>query len=563
MQGWAVPTFLLEGGRQEIVIYPGDHGPERRLTLDELVSRSLAASRLFQSMGVEPGDRVMLLAPTGALLLQAMLGAWFCGAAFAIAPPNTGETRAAMTREQLLKRVVVTRPKLIVASGKAATALPWLEILPGASVIGDDVFAHLAGDDTFAPVRLAPNDLAYLQFTSGSTGSGCAKAVIVTHAALTSNLRGIAQAARIVTDDCMVSWAPAHHDMGLVGGFLQALFSKLRSVFIPVETFSKSPWIWVQAISEHRGTLSPSPTFSYTILQKLSNTHRLSGIDLSSWRYAWIGAEPIFPEVISRFNGAFRTRGLSETTLRPSYGLAESVVAISCSVDKEPVCVIHCDPFQLRQNGRVRLVASETAGAIPLVGNGPPIAGMTIKIADEVGTELPSDRVGHIWMKGPSVTPGYFGVDDSGLVDGWRDTGDLGFLYQKQVFVSGRAKEVIIRGGVNIAPQDIEWMVEQFLGLRPGRVVAFSDIRCELGREEVVVVAETRGKLTDVVATRQSLLQTIVRATGLAVDHIEFVPTGSIPRTTSGKVQRSRTRDLYRAGELHKPSAAVMSAANG
>ena len=292
---------ILQGGQREIVIYPGDHGPERRLTLDELISLGLAAARLFQGMGVEPGDRVMLLVPTGVPLLQAMLGAWFCGAAFAIAPASTGESRSTMTVDQLRKKVEVTRPRLIVTSGKAAAALSWSEEFPGVSVIGDDVLANLAGDDAYTPIRPAPSDLAYLQFTSGSTGKGYAKAVIVTHAALTNNLAGIAEAAQITSDDCIVSWAPAYHDMGLVGGILQGLVNKIRCVFIPVETFSGKPWGWLEAISEFRATLSPSPTFSYILLSKLGKSSRLSKIDLSSWRYAWMGAEPIFPDVIRSF----------------------------------------------------------------------------------------------------------------------------------------------------------------------------------------------------------------------------------------------------------------------
>jgi fatty-acyl-CoA synthase len=519
-----------------VTFLKGRHGPERTLAefdLPALVER--VAARLAGA-GVTRGDRVALALPTGPDLVAAIFAVWRCGATFSVFPSVEGPADAA-ARDRLASAVRVLSPRLVVKQGEwsppgAALSVTWQQLLEV--------------DEGPVPAETpSPSDVAVIQFTSGSTGAS-ARGVQITHAQLEHNLQGIAERIAIRADDAMVSWAPLYHDMGLIALLLPARFG-LPVALIPTETFGRRPSIWLEAISRFRGTLSPGPAFAFGLLGRRPGVTPEDRIDLSSWRYAWVGAETIFAEQIAAFERAFASFGLAPDVVQPTYGLAESVVAVSSGAAGAARRTILVDGAALRLEGKVIRRESRTPGSLELMMCGKPIRGLEIRIAGPDGEPLGELCPGRIMIRGPSVTPGYVG-ERARNPDDWLFTGDLGFLAEGEIVVSGREKELIKRGGVGIAPQDIEWVVERSLGLRTGRAVAFSFPDGERAQESVVILVEAPQAREAHQVVMERLVASVAAEVGVQVDHVQFVGRNAIPRTSSGKLQRGRARDRFLAG---------------
>ncbi len=341
--------------------------------------------------------------------------------------------------------------------------------------------------------RPAARDIAFLQYTSGSTGSP--KGVVLTHANLLANIRAMGRAAGVLPNDVFVSWLPLYHDMGLIGAWLGTLYHGVPLVVMSPTDFLGRPESWLWAMHRHRGTLSGAPNFAYEICATRLDDSRLAGLDLSSWRVAYNGSEPVSPDTVVRFNRRFAAYGFDPRAQAPVYGLAESAVGLTFPPLDRGVLIDRVDRRQLAiagdgtsgARGRCERAAHRLLRAPP--------AGHEIRVVDAAGQECPERREGRIEFRGPSATSGYFRNPEATrrlFDDGWLDTGDLGYLAGGELYVTGRAKDIIIRGGQHIHPQEAEAAIGNLPGIRKGCVTLFGAPDPASGTEKVVVLAETR-----------------------------------------------------------------------
>jgi fatty-acyl-CoA synthase len=512
----------------------------------EDAARRVATSLL--ACGLKRGDLVALVINGSEPFLTAFFGVSLAGLVPAsLYPPSTTSELPAYVEQtaSILRhagvRAVVTTSALKSSFDEMAPSCPELELV-------------LACESLDAPARPIPgarvtlDDLAFVQFTSGSTSSP--KGVALTHRSLASNIAAIAgpQGLHTIKGDVAVSWLPLFHDMGLVGIALGAMYTAGPAVLLSPTAFVKRPAEWLRVMTRHRGTISFAPNFAYDLCVRRVKDSDLEGLDLSPWRVAGCGAEPVHAPTLAAFADRFAPVGFRRTSFVPSYGLAEHVVAVSLSPLDRPVRVEEVDASQLTE----RRVATPAVGrTLTLVGCGVPLPGHRIRIVGENGRELRDREVGEIALAGPSVMLGYYKAEamtDRTIRDGWLYTGDLGYTVDGELFVCGRIKDIIIVNGRKYHPQDLEWAVDQLQGVKRGRVVAFGTRR-NGGPDRVVLVIEPAGTLSSEQVI-DSARRRIGDLCGLYVDDVMLVRSGTIGRTTSGKVRRAATKELYERGEL-------------
>ena len=432
----------------------------------------------------------------------------------------------------------------------------------------------------------ATTDVALLQFTSGSTGRP--KGVVLTHANLLANLRALGQAVAIGPQDVVVSWLPLYHDMGLIGAWMASLYYGMQLVLMSPLGFLAHPARWLQLLSRHRGTLSAAPNFAYELCARKVADEELAGVDLSAWRFALNGAEPVSPEAIRRFTDRFRRYGFRPEAMAPVYGLAECSLALAIPpLGRGPVVdVVERDTFE--RSGRAlpvgagsrgavaadeeptAAVASAAAGgpdAVPdagelrFVGCGMPLPGHELRIVDAAGHEVGDRQEGSLHFRGPSATSGYFRDSEATrrLRRGeWLDSGDRAYTVGREVFITGRDKDIIIRAGRNLYPHELEAAVGGVAGIRKGCVAVFGVADRDTGTERLVVLAETRVTQE---AERQQLREAVQDATvallGEPADEVVLATPHAVPKTSSGKVRRAASRELYQSGRLDQGGAAM------
>jgi fatty-acyl-CoA synthase len=397
---------------------------------------------------------------------------------------------------------------------------------------------------------LHPDDLCFLQYTSGSTS--LPKGVMVTHRNLVANARAFLgpRGIDLREQDVYVSWLPLHHDMGLIS-VLGALICDLPSVLLATEGFVRRPGLWMEAITKYGGTISFAPNFAYALAARRTRDQDLEGLDLRRLRVAGCGAEPINAQAMRQFCARFEPAGFRAEALLPCYGMAEATLAITFHDHGQPIVtdVVYTSALGL---GRAIPAPRDTGlRTIELVGCGHRFPGHELRIVDESGRPLPERCVGEIVTRGPSITAGYYGQADATAAayrDGWLQTGDLGYLADDQLYICGRSKDLIVIHGSNHYPQDIEWAVAELPTVQSRGVIAFSVMRD--GDETLIVCAE--GKAADAAALRRAIAQKVAECAGLQVGHVAIVQAGSLPRTSSGKVQRRRTKAQFEAGELEE-----------
>jgi fatty-acyl-CoA synthase len=516
----------------------------------------------LQALGLEKGDRVAIICPTNEDFVLCFFGALRAGIIpVPIYPPlGLGQLQGYLdnTRHIVAKcgaRALVTTAQIKRLLGTVQASSPALEQVVAVEAIRESL-------ETLKPVKIAPDDVAFLQYTSGSTSRP--KGVALTHGNLMENIKCIMhEGLKVTPEERGVSWLPLYHDMGLIGFVLGPVVQRIPVVFLPPLLFLKRPIAWFQAITRHKGTVSFGPNFAYALCVKRIKDRELENIDLSSWRVAGCGAEPIRPETLETFVERFSRVGFSSKALLPSYGMAESSLAISFTELAEGMKTIAVDPARLW--GENTVVLSDAEDAVRLVSCGPKFARHDIAAFepdDTTGTgSLPEDRVGELRIKGPSVMRGYWEDAErtrAAFAGEWLRTGDLGFLHDGHVFICGRSKEVIIVNGRNYYPQDIEWEASRAEGVRKGNVIAFGarDL-VERDRERVVVAFECqdvpRGA-TNLAAEKQAVVQAIRKLVQegmqLTLDDVVPLAPGVLPKTSSGKLQRAKTRELYESGQL-------------
>jgi fatty-acyl-CoA synthase len=498
--------------------------------------------------GVRAGERVAIVLPTSPGFVASFFGVQLAGAVpVPLYPPvrlgrmEEYHRRTAAMLETSGAALVVTDDRIRRLLGKAVEmARPRLGL-----VTHDDL-----SDGPETERTVAAGDLAVVQFSSGTTVD--AKPVALTHANVVANLASIDHflGGETGATHTGVSWLPLYHDMGLIGCLLEAVYHRGSLVLIPPENFLAKPALWLRALSRHRGTISPAPNFAYGLCVKRVKDEDLAGVDLSSWRLALCGAEPIAPGTLRAFEERFARFGLSQTALTPVYGLSEAALAVTFSTADERYRTMHCDAERLAAAGEF------VTGDHERVAVGAPVAGVEVCIRDEQGASLPEGRVGRVLVRGPNVMHGYFERPEAtskALVDGWLDTGDLGFVAEGTLLLVGRAKELVILRGANHAPQTFEECLAGMLGVRAGCVVAFGFVPDASSSEELGLLVETDG--APVADLEERVGAEVVARTGVRPHVVALLAPGTLPRTSSGKLRRSEAARQFVSGELRPPDA--------
>ena len=399
---------------------------------------------------------------------------------------------------------------------------------------------------------ISASDVAFLQYTSGSTGEP--KGVVLTHANLLANLRAMWRASRVGSGDTFVSWLPLYHDMGLIGACLGGLYLGFHLVLMSPLAFLARPARWLETIHRHRGTVSAAPNFAFELcLAKLTDAD-LDGLDLSCWRLAFNGAEPVSPDTLERFAARFARCGFQREALTPVYGLAESSVGLVFPPVGRGPLIDRVDRAALTRSGTALPARPDDAQSLRIVSCGLPLPGHELRVVDAARRELPEREQGRVQFRGPSSTRGYLDNPSANarlFEDGWLNTGDLGYIAGGELYLTGREKDIIIRGGFNIHPQELETAVAGLAGVRKGGVAVFpaSDVRS--GTERLVVLVET---LLSEPAQRNALIQAITALSatllGAPADDVVLAPPRSVLKTSSGKTRRAACRELYEQGRL-------------
>ena len=519
----------------------------------ELREDALLAARRLIAAGIAPRDRVALIAETSAEFAALFFGTVYAGAWPVPLPLPTSFGGRDSYVEQLRVQLASCEPTLLVFPPELSEMAGEAARLVGCEAIDWESLAHRDAPDAPLPEASA-DDIAYLQYSSGSTRFP--HGVIITHRALLNNLAAHSHGMELVDTDRCVSWLPWYHDMGLVGCFLSPVANQVSTDYLKTEDFARRPLAWLDLISRNQGTtLSYSPTFGYDICARRmsSQTKASDRFDLSRWRVAGNGADMIRPDVMQAFVDAFADAGFQASAFLPSYGLAEATLAVSIMPPGEGI--------------RVELVEETQLSGVPIghdrpqryraiVNCGKPVRDMTVEIREEEGGALPDRAIGKVWCKGPSVMSGYFRDPDATaacMVDGWLDTGDMGYMSDGYVYIVGRAKDMIIVNGRNHWPQDIEWAVEQLPGFKAGDIAAFA-ITTPGGEETPAVLVQCRtSDDSERARLRDEIRERVRSVTGMNCV-IELVPPRTLPRTSSGKLSRAKARNLYLAGEI-KPYA--------
>ena len=514
-----------------------------------LAQRAQMAAGYLHAKGVKRHDRVALILPTCPEFIDAWLGCQLLGAVPVALYPPVRLGRLDEYFQQTATMIGSAQPVCIISDARVRRILG--RLLPQVELpLGLLKAENLSKETT--PIDLGPpqgNDLAMVQFSSGTTVAP--KPVALTHRQILANADAIMDF--FPHDDGLqhagVSWLPLYHDMGLIGCILPALLRPGPLTLIPPEVFLAKPSIWLRAISRFRATLSPAPDFAYGLCTDRIRDEELDGCDLSSWRLAMNGAESVSPARAKAFTDRFSKWGLPAEAMTPVYGLSEASLAVTFS---NPKTVMHSEAFESRalSKGNARILNSENNDApkVELSSVGRPLRGFEIAIRTSEGTPCDEGVVGQLWVAGPSLMQGYLGETQSSVVDGWLKTGDLGFVLNGELYITGRAKDVIVLRGRNHNPQGIEESLLNVEGLRTGCVAAVGTVDSKGDR--LLVFVESRNPTKD---TAQRCSEAILSKTGLEPDLVMILEPGVLPRTSSGKIRRAETLKRWQQGTLSSP----------
>jgi fatty-acyl-CoA synthase len=541
----------LAGDRARGFVFVRPDGTERLYTFHDIADECERRAGHLAARGLRKGDRLAMVIPDGDEFVLSFLGALFAGVVPVPIYPQLSfkhiegyhDTAAHIARASgaaMLLTTPATRPYVepVLARAREVRALVTVD--------------ELAGDVGRADAVVEPGDLAFLQFTSGSTSRP--KGVMVTHGNLAANAEAfmIHGLDRDPAVDKGVSWLPLFHDMGLIGFVVGPLFTNVPCVFLPTASFVRAPRLWLDKIHEHRGTITYAPNFAYALVAKRMKDRDVEGLDLSCLRVAGCGAEPIQARALRDFAERLAPAGFDARAFVPSYGMAEATLALT---------------FMPLREGLKTDAHGAGEALQELVDCGQSFPEHEIAIVDDAGSRLSDRQVGQIVARGPSITGGYFNEPEltaqtykplPGDPDGepWLHTGDLGYFVGERLFVCGRIKDIIIVRGRNYYPSDIEWAIGELPGVRRGNVVAFGVGEAD-GEEQLVICCE--GAADDAVSIRDGAAACVAAKFGLAVREVVVTPLSSLPRTSSGKPQRRKTRQMYLDGTLPRARAVQVS----
>jgi len=531
-----------EQGDRPFLHFVSETGPDKAVSLRETTERAARMAGGLRAAGVTPGDRVGILCPGGHDFVLGLFAILRAGAvAVPLAPPLfTGERTRFLRRfghivQSSKPTALLMDPQLfgLMTSIDAVADLP--ELLVMDYLDGPDPAEHGAEDD-----------VAILQYTSGSTGHP--KGVTLSHRNVTRHITDIVRALQLDPSKRAVTWLPLFHDMGLIGMLLSMIEAGTPIWLLSPQQFMFRPVLWLQTITAARGTITTAPNFGYQFCAERVSDEELDGLDLSSLQLALNGAEPVRPQTLDAFSERFAAVGFDRRAFLPVYGLAEATLAVTFpDLDRGPV---------VRTIDRERLAVEGTVGP-PEVGSGRALVALghtfpdhEIRIVDEADEPCGERVQGELQVRGPSICQGYFNDADETreLFDGdWLRTGDLAFIDDGDLFITGRVKDVLIRAGKKYHAVDLERATEEVDGIRKGNAAAFS-VETEAGNEEIIVLVEVKKGTAMSIELEHEVEEAIARQEGIRPDRIVLAPPGTVFKTPSGKVRRVETRDMWLRG---------------
>jgi len=549
--------YHVERQPDRLTVFLYEDKKETQLTYRDLWEGSLTYAAHLAAAGLSPGQTVAIMLPTSKEYLFCFYGTLLAGG---VPVPLYPPARLTTIEDHLTRHVGILKScgAAIMVTIPEAKAIAWLLRAQVETLRAVMVPADFSSAASFTPVKSTSGQIGFLQYTSGSTGQP--KGVVLTHANLLANVRAMGKAARATSADVFVSWLPLYHDMGLIGGCFATMVLSFPVVLMSPLAFLSRPSQWLRAIHRHRGTISGGPNFSYELCLRRIPDHELEGLDLSSWRFAFNGAEPVSPETLATFSNKFSQWGFQKNSMSPVYGLAECTVGVAFTTPGEPWRMDTLDREAFSTTGEAIDARPDDPAPLKVVGCGRVIADHDLRVIDGAGLELPDRQEGLLQFRGPSATSGYYRNPEAtkALFDGdWVNTGDRAYLSGGMVYITGREKDIIIRGGRNISPYELEEAVGDIPGVRRGCVAVFGSLDPASGTERVVVLAEMRQSDA---ATQDSVRKQIndlaLNLIGAPVDDIVLAPPHTVPKTSSGKIRRVAARDYYERGpEAVRPQA--------
>jgi acyl carrier protein len=548
----------IHPNRPHIQIYT-DEGNGEVITYRQLKNAATRVAGGLQKYGLKPAEPVALMLPSCAEYFYSFYGILIAGG---IPVPLYPPARPSQLEDHMrrhvriltncLAKTFITVPEAKKFARLLKSQVPNLQHIVSATELTSSTAIS-------TPPVLTTNDIAFIQYTSGSTGNP--KGVVLTHANLLTNIRAMGHVVNASPKDIFVSWLPLYHDMGLIGAWLGSLYYAALFVVMSPLSFLARPERWLWAIHHYHGTLSASPNFGYEYCLRHLNDEDIKGLDLSSWRAAFNGAESVSPETLNNFSQRFESFGFNKKVMMPVYGLAESTVGLAFPpLDRGPV-IDTIERYTFMQTGIARPTNVEDEHALKFVSSGPPLPNHQIRVIDPAGHELPERHEGRLEFTGPSSTTGYYRdtKKTQSLFDGeWLDTGDLAYIANGELFVTGRIKDIIIRAGRNIYPHELEEAVGNIPDIRTGRVAVFGSEDRHTKTERLIIMAETRSKDNNKLENLRTEINTLATdLIGSPPDEVVLAPPGTVLKTSSGKIRRAASRELFEKGVIGKNQPGV------
>jgi acyl-CoA synthetase (AMP-forming)/AMP-acid ligase II len=519
------------------------------MSWSEVHDRARRLAGALAERGIRPGDRVAMVLPTGPDFMDAFFGALLAGAVPVPLYPPVRLGRLDEYVHGTARMLELTGARVLLSDARTRLLLG-RAVAIAQPALGCPTVAELREGAVAHEVPVDGEALALIQFSSGSTVDP--KPVALTHRALLTQVASLATLLRVPegTPSTGVSWLPLYHDMGLIGCLLEAMYYPGSLVLIPPELFLARPALWLRALSRHHGVVSPAPNFAYGLCLKRIRDDELAGVDLSHWRYALNGAEPISADMQRRFVARFAPFGFRAESLMPVYGLSECALAVTFTNVDGAKRELAVDPGVLAEQGRA------APGSHCIVSVGAPVPGAAVEVRGETGAAMLDRQVGQVWIRAPFVMREYFGQAEASAAvirDGWLDTGDRGFIDDGELFITGRGKDVVIIRGANHPPQLFEGCLDDVDGVRTGCAVALGYVPPDGANESLLILAERAGAATS--GLEERVTAAIVERTGIVPHAVVMLAPGTLPRTSSGKLRRGEALRRFQAGELTPPLA--------
>ncbi len=537
------------------ITYIQGHGEERAVSFAELRDRALSILRVLQDQGITPGDQLIIFLNSNEQFIDAF---WACLVGGIIPVPVavgiSDEHRHKLLRifQKLARPHLYTDSKTLsrlrcFALSNDLNAL--LEKVMAKTVLVDQIDA-VGAPGAEHPVK--PDDIAFIQFSSGSTSEP--KGVVLTHRNILTNINAIIEGAQFTDRDVSLSWMPLTHDMGLIGFHLNMFVCGIKQYLMPTDLFVRRPLLWLLETSQKHVNITCSPNFGYKHVLKVFDDKKLQGVNLSHVRLIFNGAEPISARLCNEFLDRLARYGLNRTAMFTVYGLAEASLAVSFPPCEREFKTLYVDRDALKLGDQVKYLGPHDQQAISFVSVGYPVRDCQVRLSNEKHLVAAENIVGRILIKGDNVTGGYLNNDQANRTafdnEGWLDTGDLGFMADGELVITGRAKDIIFVNGQNYFPHDLESLALQVEGLELGKIVICGTRPVDADVDDLLAFILFRGKLVDFLETATQVRQIVNERTGLEITHL--IPVKRIPKTTSGKIQRHLLEEQYRHGEFQQ-----------